>query len=176
MRLPLQTLGVIAVTVLAARFLPVGRGPGRYVAACTLVASVLFLVPFASNLVTGARGAIASRAMWAGLSQQQADANALAVFGIPTEFVEWARARMRPGETYHVVLRVPPGSQHAGWVPYHDHWITYRMLPHLAVDSPREADRVLFYGISPRKWPRPEGRRLVVEKFTSQYALGRWQR
>ena len=173
MALIFQTVGVLAVSVLAARILPLHRGPRAYIAACLLVSSVLLLVPFAGHLLYNARTAVAGHTKWAGLTQQQADAQVGAQFAIPTEFVEWARNRMRAGDSYYF-LSGPPEVGANNFFPYHNHWITYRMLPYLALDSPEKADVIVFYGMSPRKWRPPAGRELVVEPFTPLYAVGRW--
>ena len=176
MNLLVQTLGVIVASVLLARVLPEGGTRLGHVRACLLVGAVVFLVNFAAGVVLGVRGADAGRERWAPLTQREAEAQVVAEYQIPTDFLEWVRGRLRPAETYHLALSDSSRESYGGWYGFHIHWITYRLLPHVAIAAPDDADRVILYGVPRAQWPRARGRRLAVDEFSRGLALGTWER
>jgi len=60
--------------------------------------------------------------------------------GVNTQFVEWVRRRIGPGERYWIATadawRTPAVAQ----------WLTFRLLPHEPVENARNADALIWYG------------------------------
>jgi hypothetical protein len=184
--LALQTVGLLAASVFGARLLPGERTPRTYVLACLLASAGLFLASFAASILprlhAHAEGRVTAGATsdplcggsrclaYSTLDEEQANGQVGTRIGINVPYVDWARSRMKPAETYFIVLTERPD---AGGYP---HWMTYRMLPNLAVGRPEDADWIMFYDVAPRTWRPPEGRRLELESLSPTYALGSWRR
>jgi len=171
----LQTLGVLAAIVIGVRLLPVS-GAGAFVPACLGVAAALSLAPFPANVRSRVQKAEKAYDRWAPLTQQQADAASFpAEIGIPTDFVVWFRARMKPGEAYFWAAGAAPAGAGAHWFPYHHQWITYRMLPFLATADPQQADAVMLYNLTPRQWQRRRAGQVRVTMFSKTFGIARPQ-
>jgi hypothetical protein len=170
----LQTLGVLAVMVIGARLLPM-KGAAALVPVCLLVAAALFLAPFPSNAREQIRTAEQTYGRLKPLSRQDKEATSFVAMGIPTNFVEWFRGRMQPGETYFWA-RGPTPAGLQDWFRFHNQWVTYRMLPYLAVASPREADVVMLYNVSPRRWRRNNPAPARISMYSDTYGVARLSR
>ena len=80
------------------------------------------------------------------LTTGQAQVQGGAVYGARTDFIDWVRARMRAGDSYH--LPPIPGRQPAALRSAIRQWSTYQLTPHLLV-GPGEADWLILYGRLP---------------------------
>jgi hypothetical protein len=188
MSLLLQTVGILVATVLVARVVLAGAGPRRYVVAClAVVAAVTATLAFTSvdsqlkvmgdnrKADDAARAAGATDDGLFNLSGQR--------LGVNTAFTDWVRTAMPGHDTYYLVMS--PGPE----VSAMPHWITYRMLPHVATaiegqdgtNAPQppsapnatKADWVVFYGVEPRKWALRKQFHMRLRHFAPGLALGR---
>ena len=174
----MQTLGVIAATVLVARFLPTAIGSNRYMSACLVVTAAVSSILFFNEVDRGVRQMKEERNTIGGtaqaycsgapcrpyrdLSATEATDQVGTRMGVNAGFVEWVRSRLR-GDSYYLAMTAAP---EAGAFPQ---WITYRLLPSLAtgiegqlgngkvrsgsLTLAKESDWIVFYGVDPRKWP-----------------------
>jgi hypothetical protein len=193
----LQTVGVVAATVLVAKLIQAEIGSDRYLFSCIVVTAVFSLVLFFTQVDRGVRqmreerrtiGA-SSQAVCSGapcrpylnLTATEAINQVGARIGVNTSFVQWVRNRLRPGDSYYLVMTMSPGAAAA------PQWITYRLLPHLATGiegqlgngtvrqgSPSavsKADWVIFYDVDPRKWPTARVNQGHLERLSPTFAL-----
>jgi hypothetical protein len=173
-----QTAGILGLTVLIAGLASIvlrrvgfrqALGP-----ACLLVAAVAFLVPFPDKVRSDVKTARATYAYWAPLDQRQAYAGVAGQYGIDTAFIEWFRAQMKPGQTFYWANGSPPkDSPLAGFFVYHNHWITYQMLPYRAVDSPQKADVVMLYRTTRRQWRRAHPEPMTIQMYSPRFGIAR---
>jgi hypothetical protein len=142
-----------------------------------LVGAVAFLARGPSDVRTVVTGANNTYRSWATVPTSQAYAIIAGQYGIPAAFIEWFRGQMRPGETYYWALGPPPRKDPNAWLyQYHNHWITYEMLPYVAVETPRKADVVMLYNMTERRWRRTHPGRISIRMFDAKHGIGRWQR
>jgi hypothetical protein len=159
MKLLLQTLGILGLTVILAAVASLvlravafrqALGP-----ACLLVAAVAFLAPFPDKVSSDVNTARDAYHAWAPVGDGQARAATAATYGIDAAFVGWFRAQLKPGEKYYWAFGgEPKGNPYTGFFKYHNHWITYQMLPFRAVDSLRDADVAMLYNVTRKRWRR----------------------
>jgi hypothetical protein len=174
----LQTLGILGLTVVLAGLASVvlrrvslrqALGP-----ACLLVAAVAFLAPFPDKVGSEVKTARASYTYWAPVGQRDAYALVAAQYGIDTAFIAWFRGQMKPGQTFYWANGAPPKeSPLAGFFVFHNHWITYQMLPYRAVDSPQKADVVMLYRTTRRQWLRAHPEFRTIQMYSARFGIAR---
>ena len=103
-----------------------------------------------------------------GLSSQAATTAGGRHVGVQADFVEWARAQLRDGDSYYLM---PSGHEKAGEASYQ--WTTFRLLPHVSVPTQGEADVLVFYGVRPgaTDYPREEFESPV--RFSKDFGIAR---
>jgi xanthosine utilization system XapX-like protein len=85
------------------------------------------------------------REQWQTMTRAQAEiAGAPLAPGVSTEFAEWIRGRLEPGDRFYLVPS--PALSDAVY-----QWFTFRLLPNLSSEQPRQADWLIFYGTSPEE-------------------------
>jgi hypothetical protein len=81
---------------------------------------------------------------WVRLSPQQVASYGGSVVGtVDIGFTEWLRRQIPAGSTFYLAQTSPPDDGRY-------QWITYRLLPDLAVDNPARAAWIVFYDVDPR--------------------------
>ena len=145
MLLFLEVLGVLAGAVLLAAL--AGRGVSRrsFALGAALVPAALACVLLGASLWPTTRNILAQRTRDAALAPAAAQLAPGHSADVDVEFVEWARERIPPGATIHVLPGDEKGFQ----------WVTYRLLPSLAVDRPEEAEWLVFYDHEPDEGDYP---------------------
>jgi hypothetical protein len=133
-------VGLVLVVMMG---LPVARQ--SVLATLGLVAVALGYFVFWTHVWTFGQAFSTDRKAWSQLSPGQ-----LATYGgsltgtVDVGFAEWLRGQ------------IPEGSRiYLAQTPAHDagqyQWITYRLMPDLAVDNPAHADWIVFYDVDPRR-------------------------
>lgn len=137
-------LAAACLVVLVRRLVPEPRRSFAAVAAVPVVVAALLAPPALRSAVLELEKA---RDRNLKLTSAQAQLQGGAPHGARTDFIEWVRARLRPGDTYH--LPRIPGTQHPATRTAIFQWATYQLTPHLLVDDAREADWLILYNRSP---------------------------
>jgi hypothetical protein len=187
MSLLLQTVGILVATVLVARVVFAGAGPRRYALACLAVVAALTATLAFTSVDSQLRAMKTNREANAAAREAGATDEVLLNLsgqrvGVNTAFTDWVRTAIPGHDTYYLVMA--PGAEVAG-LP---HWITYRMLPHVAthiegqdgtnsarpasVAGAAEADWIVFYGVEPRNWSLRKRFHLRLHHFAPGLALG----
>lgn len=198
----MQTVGVVAATVLVAKLIQAGTGSDRYLFSCLVVSAVVSLVLFFTGVDRGVRQMREERKTIGGTSQAfcngapcrpylkltptGATNQVGARMGVNTSFVQWVKDQLRPGDSYYMVMTAAP---EAAAFPQ---WITYRFLPNLATGiegqlgngtvrqgSPSavtKADWVIFYDVDPRKWRTARGNQGQLQRIAPTFGLLRRSR
>jgi hypothetical protein len=188
----MQTVGVFAATVMVAKLLRTDSGPNRYLFSCVAVSAVVSLVLFFTAIDRGIRQMREDRRTVGSTSQPfcngapcrpylqltstEATDQVGARMGVSTPFIEWVKARLRPGDSYYLVMTT---ATETAAFPL---WITYRLLPNLATgiegqlgngtvrkrsaSAVGSADWVIFYAVDARNWLAAGGTEGRLEKFT----------
>ena len=137
-------VAAVCLVVLARRFAPQPRRSFAAVVAVPVVVASLVALP---ALRTAVDDLSDSRDRNLALSSAQAQVQGGATYGVRTDFIDWVRRRMRPGDTYH--LPRIPGAQPAAIRSAIFQWSTYQLTPHLLVGRPQDADWLILYGRPP---------------------------
>jgi len=135
-------VGLAALSFASAR-LAARRPRWSSVLSAGAIAGVLAAGALVAVYVSTGRGFNYAWKQYAALQPGQAATAGGAVADVNVEFVEWARDRLGPGETFYLVPDGPSGDAAAY------QWTTYRLLPSLAVDRPELADVLVFYDERP---------------------------
>ncbi len=89
------------------------------------------------------------------------------VLGVDVAFVEWVRGHLERDESFYLVSDGNPATVQ---------WVTYRLLPNLAVDEPACANVIVFYGVPPRKADLGGLALGSVREFRPRFAVARTDR
>jgi hypothetical protein len=193
----MQTIGVVAATVLVAKLIRTETGSDRYLFSCIVVGAVISLVLFFTGVDRGVRQMREERRTIGGTSQPfcngapcrpyvdltptEATNQVGARMGVNTPFIQWVKDQLRPGNSYYLVMTT---ASEAAAFPQ---WITYRLLPNLATGiegqlgngtirqgSPSavsKADWVIFYDVDPSKWRTGGGKQGDVKRVSPTFGL-----
>jgi hypothetical protein len=137
-----QVLGVIAGGVALAALLGGGRtrfAPAGVAVVVVGVASLLFW----TQVWPAGRALRDARKTNANVSRGDATRAPGSSAGANVGFLDWARGRMKPGETFYLA---PAGTASDAFVYQ---WSTYQLLPHRHVPE-RGADWLVLYNVDPR--------------------------
>jgi hypothetical protein len=133
----------------------------QVVARTIIVLALAFgYVAFWSKVWDTSKSLLSQRSQWQALTPAQA-AVAGTPNGVQDAFAEWIRARLQPGQRFYLV---PSPTQDVSVYQ----WFTYRLLPNLATDQPKQADWLIFYGTS----PKASGYLHQIKGIASQYGPG----
>lgn len=142
--------------------------PARAFGAVALVAVSVAAVLAVPNLRSSVAALLAQRSEYAGLTSAEAQVKGGADLGVDVAFLAWVREHLGEGETFHLEIgRVPGEAEFEGGGVQQATifaWATFQLAPHLLVEqSPsahdvasgegRNADWIVFYGMSPKKYP-----------------------
>ena len=162
-----QTLAVagasLAVT-LAYRILRGRWDPGR---ATVVVAAALCAVMVAGHLTTASRTLKGDWSAGSGRSARQAQTLAGERVGVNTAYVEWLNTQIGSRQTYFLT---PRKSAHSSLI---SGWLTFRLLPRVAVASARRADWLVVYRGDPGPGPLAAEGYGPVRWFAPGYGLAR---
>jgi hypothetical protein len=112
------------------------------------------------------KGFWTQRAQWKPMPREQAEiAGAPLAPGVPAAFAEWVRARLKPGDRFHLV----PGPARS---PAVYQWFTFRLLPNLS-SQPQRADWLIFYGMSPEESDLRDSIIGTAEQYSPGYSIAR---
>lgn len=145
MTLLLEVAAFVIVGLLLVVFtgMPVARQ--SVLAALGLVAVALGYFVFWAHVWTFGRTFTDARTSWSRLSPDQvATYGGKAAATVDVGFTEWLRGQIPEGSTFYLAQASPPDTGQY-------QWITYRLLPDLAVDDPDRADWIIFYDVDPRR-------------------------
>jgi hypothetical protein len=136
--------------------------PAAVARAIVILAFAFGYIAFWGHIWPIGKSFLTQRSEWEKLAPAQA-----AVAGSPlgvgsgTDFAEWIRARIKPGERFYLV---PSPSQNVSVYQ----WFTYRLLPNLESERPQRADWLIFYGT----YPRASGYLHLVSGIAEQFGPG----
>jgi hypothetical protein len=139
-------LQVVAALVAGAVLATVSTGTvgrTRLAASLTVLAIALGYLGFGSRVWAVGKLFSTQYHTWAAFDPGQASL-ASEPPSVDRGFPDWIRQRLRPGDTFFIV---PPASGDPSILQ----WLTYRLLPNLAVEHVQRADVMIFYGTTPRK-------------------------
>jgi hypothetical protein len=145
MTLLLEAAAFVIVGVLLVVFtgMPVARQ--SVLAALGLVAVSLGYFIFWAHVWTFGRTFADDRTSWSQLSREQAASFGGSAIGtVDVGFTEWLRGQIPEGSTFYLAQTSPRDQGQY-------QWITYRLLPALAVDDPAHADWIVFYDVAPQR-------------------------
>ena len=161
MLLFLEVLGVLAGAVLLAALAGQGVSRRSFALGAALVPAALACVLLGASLWPAIRNMIAEAARDAAMAPAEAQLAPGRSADVEVEFVEWARERIPPGATIHVLPGDEEGFQ----------WVTFRLLPSLAVDRPEEAEWLVFYDREPDDEDYPSEDFDDPERFEEGFAV-----
>jgi hypothetical protein len=131
----------------------------------TAVAVVVAGIAFWGRVWDSGKGLIDAHDARARLSQIQADSAGGAIVHADAGFLNWAAGHLPRGARLYLECGLPTQCRRG-----RNEWITYRLLPHLFVPSPRAADYVVFYYVDPRGFAYARGWKLL--HYGSRTAIG----
>jgi hypothetical protein len=131
----------------------------------TAVAVVVGGIAFWGGVWGSAKGLIDTHDAKARLSQIAADAAGGATVHADERVLSWVAGHIPRGARLYLQCGPPPQC-----LGGRSEWITYRLLPHLFVPSPRAADYVVFYYVNPRRFAYARGWKIL--HFGSRNAIG----
>lgn len=111
---------------------------------------------------------LAQRRINATLSQEEGRLEPGVFAGVNDTFVGWAKERLKPEETFELLLGKSIEPDAAG---LDSQWILFRLAPNLGVAQPTVPDRVVFYDVPPSRYRTPLYKE--VEVFEPGYAIAR---
>jgi hypothetical protein len=156
----------IAAVLVACAFLSFAvakqRTPAAIARSIFVLASLLAYLYFWAHAWSTPDSYWSQRSAWKRLTPDQAVATggAAAEGGLQTGFAEWIRSRLKPGERFYLE---PSGARDD---PAVYQWFTYRLLPNLTSEAPKQADWFVFYNTS----PKASGVRARLRGADEQYA------
>lgn len=101
------------------------------------------------------------------LAAGNAVAEGASVAGANAGFVEWVRTQVGPGERFWVA---PEGPVHATGAYQ---WLAYRLDRSLSVERPKQADWIIFHGISDTAVDYPRDRFEASRWLSPTYGIAR---
>lgn len=104
------------------------------------------------------------RASWSNLSARDAGYVDAKLTKANMPFLEFARARLKPGETYSIVPQEKRNDVNV------KQWTSYVLIPHLLTDE-EDADALLIFSPSPKSVDYDRDRFPVLEEFERGYAI-----
>ena len=131
---------------------------------------------------------LAQRREYAGLSSAEAQVKGGSDLGIDVAFLSWVHEHLGEGETFHLEIgRVPGEEEFVGTGVTQATtfaWATFQLGPNLTVEQSasardlvpgegRNADWIVFYGMSPKDFPEPLGK---VITYAPNFAIARTRR
>lgn len=161
MLLFLEVLGVLAGAVLLAALAGQGVSRRSFALGAALVPTALACVLLGASLWPAIRNIVAEGMRDAALPPAAAQLAPGRSADVEVEFVEWARERIPPGATIHVLPGDEDGMQ----------WVTFRLLPSLAVDDPEQAEWLVFYDREPDEEDYPSEDFDDPERFDDGFAV-----
>ena len=142
-----------------------GGSPVPFATGLTAIAAVVGAISFWGGVWGSGKGLIDAHDANARMSELQAR-NAGGVIARADEgFLSWAAVHIPKGARVYLECGLPTQCLRG-----RNEWITYQLLPHLFVPSPRAADYVLFYYVDPRRFAYARGWKLL--RYGSKQALG----
>jgi hypothetical protein len=163
----------IAAVLIAAVFLSFAvakqRTPAAIARSIFVLASLFAYLFFWAHAWSTADNYWSQRSAWKRLSPDQAVATggAAAQGGLQTGFAEWIRGQLKPGERFYL----EPSSARDDPAVYQ--WFTYRLLPNLTSETPRQADWLVFYNTSPKASGVRAGLRGADEQYAPNFSIAR---
>ena len=145
MTLLLEVAAFVIVGLLLVVFMGMPLARQSVLAALGLVAVALRYFVFWAHVWTFGRTLADERTSWSQLSPAQ-----VATYGgtvaatVDVGFTEWLRGQIPEDSTFYLAQTSPRDEGQY-------QWITYRLLPDLAVDNPAHADWIVFYDVDPRR-------------------------
>jgi hypothetical protein len=165
----LQVLGVIAASLVVSAVAP-GRFAGRFdPRAVAVVAAIAGTLLFWGNVWGNGKDFIDQRRDLADASQFDATVAIGRANGENVRFLEWAKGRMAPGDTF-AILPADLSKRVDEFIPYG--WATFQLSPHRSV-AESEADWLVFYGVSPKSVSYDMRTFLTPQRYERRYALAR---
>jgi hypothetical protein len=162
-----------------------GAEPRRAFAAVVLVVVSVAVVLAAPKLREDINALRIQHDQYATLSPAEAQVQGGVVQGVDVNFLGWAREQMKEGETFHLEIGTVPGEEQFGGSGTKQQatfaWASYQLAPHLLVEQSgslqdvgkgegRNADWIVFYGMSPNEFPEPLGEVLT---YAPNFAIAR---
>jgi hypothetical protein len=164
MSLLLEILGLVLVAAVV-RSLISGGTSVPLGAALTAVAAVVGAISFWGGVWRIGRGLIDAHDANARFNQFEARNGGGVIARADLDFLSWAGAHLPKGAGVYLECGLPTQCLRG-----RNEWITYQLLPHLFVASPRQADYVLFYYVDPHQAAYARGWRIL--RYGSRQALG----
>jgi xanthosine utilization system XapX-like protein len=108
-------------------------------------------------------------AKWKSMPRVQAEVagGRLVLPRVSTEFAEWIRERLKPGDRFYI----DPSSAPRNEAVYQ--WYTFRLLPNLASEKPEQADWLIFYGMSPEESKVSDSIPGIAQHYRPGYSISR---
>lgn len=164
MILLLEVVGLVLVAAVVRDLMGGASRPPLFIA-LTAVAVVVGGIAFWGGVWGSAKGLIDTHDAKARLSQIEADAAGGAIVRADGGFLRWVAGQIPGGTRLYLECGVPTHC-----LKGRNEWITYRLLPHLFVPSPRAADYVVFYHVDPRRFAYARGWKIL--HYGSRTAVG----
>jgi hypothetical protein len=153
--------GVVVAIAWTSKATPYGVGR-----AIAVLAMAFGYIVFWGHVWQTGNGFWHQRDRWRTLSPAQAAvAGARPIPGLEYRFAEWIRVRIKPGDRFYLIPS--PTRDEAVY-----QWFTYRLLPNLSSEEPRQSDWLIFYGTSPHESGAAEITG-VVEQYAPGYSIAR---
>jgi hypothetical protein len=160
----LEVLGLLLVAAVVRELMGGGARPPLSMG-LTAVAVVAAGIAFWGGVWGSGKGFLDAHDANARFSQIEANAAGGAIVHADGGFLNWVADHVPAGARLYLECGQP--TQCLGG---RNEWITYRLLPHLFVPSPRAADYVVFYYVDPRGFAYARGWRLL--HYGSRTAIG----
>jgi hypothetical protein len=166
MVLLLQLGAVLLAGSVAAVAWSSSRASAESIARAIVILALAFgYLAFWAKVWPTGKSLLSQRSQWETLTPAQA-AVAGTPAGIQGPFAEWIKSRLGAGQRFYLV---PSATQDVSVYQ----WFTYRLLPNLATDQPKQADWLIFYGTSPRASGYIHMIRGIAEQYAPEYSIAK---
>jgi hypothetical protein len=162
--LAIQLLACVGAVALIALLLRGDTSRRTMAASAAGVAVVVVSLLGVQSVWTNARSQRATGKAQRALTTAQANMAGGQAIGVNAPFVEWTVRQASSRDNFYLVGQDPTVIQ----------WLSYRMLPHLAVERPQKGTWLVFYGQTPRQAGYKRAQLDDVRTFAPGFEMARF--
>jgi hypothetical protein len=161
--LAVQLVGCIGAVVVIALVMHGDASRRTIAASAAAVATIVVALLGAQGLVPDAQKVRAVAKGQQALTPLAVNSAGGRGIGLNADFVEWAAAQAPTSQRWYLVPPEPTVMQ----------WVSYRMLPRLAVEHPQKGTFLIFYNTTPRKAGYRASQLADLTTFQPHYSVAR---
>jgi hypothetical protein len=161
--LAVPLLGCAGAVLIISMFMPGATKRSTIAVSTALVATVVVSLLGLQGLWPTARKHVDAAKEQRKLSSQEANKAGGRAIGVNADFVDWAVAATPPTDRFFLVPANDTVQQ----------WLSYRMLPRLAVKRPQKGTWLVFYDTTPEKAGYPKSQLSDLRSYQPSFSLAR---